>query len=178
MSLSSVVSSKYLVVSPGNVFDQELHPTSSHSHWWDPFLLVCIFITCRAVAFPEMFLDHYLYFTYTLVGSRRDNHFCHSGSVCFWTYRIRIRHYFVRIRILPSTGQKIYFCWSWNLVSHWRKKQDPEADPDQLVSVTDPRIRIRIKMSSIHNTADNSWDGSVAVDVWQWKRSTLWTWLD
>ncbi len=31
---------------------------------------------------------------------------CGSGTVCFWTTWIRIRHYFVRIRILPSTSKK------------------------------------------------------------------------
>ncbi len=32
---------------------------------------------------------------------------CQSGSGGFWTSRIRIRHYFVRIRILPTTRKKV-----------------------------------------------------------------------
>ncbi len=35
---------------------------------------------------------------------------------------------------------------------HWRKKSDPELDPDPLVRGKDPRIRIRTKMSRIPNT--------------------------
>ncbi len=31
---------------------------------------------------------------------------------------------------------------------------DPDPEPDQLVRGTDPRIRIRTKMSRIHNTAE------------------------
>ncbi len=45
--------------------------------------------------------------------------------------------------------KKLNSCW--HLVSHGRKKQDP----DSLVSGTDPRIRIRNKIgkiSRIHNT--------------------------
>ncbi len=34
-----------------------------------------------------------------------------------------------------------------------RKNQDPEPHPDPLVRGMDPRIRIRTKMSRIHNTA-------------------------
>ncbi len=34
---------------------------------------------------------------------------------------------------------------------HWWKKQDPEPDPS--VRGTEPRIRIRTKMSRIRNTA-------------------------
>ncbi len=45
--------------------------------------------------------------------------------------------------------KKPIFCW--HLVCHWRKKQDP----DSWVSDTDPRIRIRTKMSQIHNTGLN-----------------------
>jgi hypothetical protein len=48
------------------------------------------------------------------------------------------------------------FCWC--LEGHLRKEQDPEADtdlnPDPLVN-TDPRIRIRTKMSRILNTGKN-----------------------
>ncbi len=46
--------------------------------------------------------------------------------------------------------KKLNFCW--HLVSHWRKKQDMDPVPDPSVSGTDPRIRIRTKMSRIHNT--------------------------
>jgi len=108
-------------------------------------------------------------------------------SVCFWASWIRIRNYFVRIRILPSTSEKLintlisapyplmtFYLWrlmyinvpternkqnklekelgNWNLGSHWRKEQDPESDPDPSIKCTDPRIRIRIKISRIRNT--------------------------
>jgi hypothetical protein len=45
--------------------------------------------------------------------------------------------------------KKIIFCLQ--LVSHWRKKQDPDSNP--LVSGTDLQIRIRTKVSQIHKTA-------------------------
>ena len=48
-------------------------------------------------------------------------------------------------------SKKINFCW--HLEDHWRKEQDPEPDP--LVKSTDPRIRIRTKMSRIRNTDFN-----------------------
>jgi hypothetical protein len=43
----------------------------------------------------------------------------------------------------------------WHLEGHWRKEPDPEPDPhpDPLVKGTDPKIRIRTKMSRISNTA-------------------------
>jgi hypothetical protein len=44
-----------------------------------------------------------------------------------------------------KTEEKKHF--SWYLESHWREEQDP--DPE--VSGTNPGIRIRIKMSRIHN---------------------------
>jgi hypothetical protein len=46
--------------------------------------------------------------------------------------------------------KNLVFCW--RLEGHWRKYQDPEPDPDPLVRGRDPRIRIRTKMSWIHNT--------------------------
>ncbi len=53
--------------------------------------------------------------------------------------------------------KKLVFCW--HLEGQWRKKQDPDQDPDPLVRGMDPRIRIRIrihpKMSWIRNTALN-----------------------
>ncbi len=75
------------------------------------------------------------------------------GLLGFSWIRIRIRHYFVWIRILPSTSKKIYiqkevskknlktkliFCW--HLVRHWRKKQNP--DPYQ--NVTDSQHCFRV----------------------------------
>jgi hypothetical protein len=51
------------------------------------------------------------------------------------------------------TNKKIWnFFFFWHLEGHWRKKQDLDPDPDLIVRVTDPRIRIRIKMSRIGNT--------------------------
>jgi hypothetical protein len=49
---------------------------------------------------------------------------------------------------------------TWHLVSHRRKKQDPEPvqNPDLSVSGTDPPILILTKMSRIHNT--DYWYGS------------------
>jgi hypothetical protein len=44
----------------------------------------------------------------------------------------------------------------WRLEGQGRKKQDPAPDPDSLVRGTDPRIRIRTKMSQIHNTVSSS----------------------
>jgi hypothetical protein len=46
-----------------------------------------------------------------------------------------------------NLGKKTVFCW--RLGGHGRKL----PDPDPLVKCTDPRIRIRTKMSRIHNTA-------------------------
>ncbi len=98
----------------------------------------------------------------------------------FWVswIRIRILNLFVPIRILPSTSKKRkknldFYCFvtslwlfifeddenvpskrnkhCWRFEGHWRKEQDPEPDP--LVKGTDPRIRIRTKMSRIRNIA-------------------------
>jgi hypothetical protein len=47
-----------------------------------------------------------------------------------------------------KTFYTIIFCW--RLEGHRQKEQDP--DPDPIVKGTDPRIRIRTKMSRIRNT--------------------------
>jgi hypothetical protein len=47
-----------------------------------------------------------------------------------------------KVKRNKNLKKKLIFCW--HLVSHWRKKQDP--DPDPYVSGTDPRIQIRTKM--------------------------------
>jgi hypothetical protein len=50
--------------------------------------------------------------------------------------------------------KKLFFCW--RLEGQRQKQQDPEPDPkqdpDPLVRGTDLRIRIRTKMTRIHNT--------------------------
>ncbi len=46
---------------------------------------------------------------------------------------------------------RIFFCCL--LEGYWRKQQDPEPDPNPIVRGTDPRIRIRTKMSRTRNTA-------------------------
>ncbi len=50
-----------------------------------------------------------------------------------------------------KTYEIIFGC---QLEGHWRKEQDPdrESNPDPGVRGTDPRIRIRTKMSQIRNT--------------------------
>jgi hypothetical protein len=59
--------------------------------------------------------------------------------------------------ISKETLEKTYFFW--HLVSHRRKKQ--VADPDLYVNGTDLGIRIRTKMSRIHNIVFKSenWRG-------------------
>jgi hypothetical protein len=52
-----------------------------------------------------------------------------------------------------NVPSKIIFYW--HLEGHWRK----ESDPDPKVSGPNPRIRIRAKMSRIHNTALNASTG-------------------
>ncbi len=47
----------------------------------------------------------------------------------------------------PRNVETELFCW--RLEGHWQKEKDP------LVRGTDPRIRIRNKMSQIQNTALN-----------------------
>jgi hypothetical protein len=52
-----------------------------------------------------------------------------------------------------SERKKIFY---WHLDVHWRKGQDPEPDrhpdPEPLIKDTDPRIRIRTKVSRFRNT--------------------------
>ncbi len=102
--------------------------------------------------------------------------FCGSGSVCFWASRIQIfllssknskknhdSYCFVTsfwlflfekwcICTSKSNKQKIQNknnFFSWRLEGHWRKLQDP----DPLARGTDPRNRIRTKMSRIRNAS-------------------------
>jgi hypothetical protein len=43
----------------------------------------------------------------------------------------------------------ILFCWCVKDTGNARKEQDPVPDPDPLVQGTDPKIRIRTRMSRI-----------------------------
>ncbi len=52
-----------------------------------------------------------------------------------------------KVRNKQKNVEKNRFCWS--IEGQWQKWQDP----DPLVRVTDPRIRIYTKMSRIHNSA-------------------------
>ncbi len=64
---------------------------------------------------------------------------------------------------LPSKSSKQNTC-CWHLEGHWRKEQD--SDP--LVRGTDPRIRIRSKMSWVRNTDLQYWRMIV------WPESAWW----
>ncbi len=56
------------------------------------------------VQIPRLVFTFYACFMHVLLALRETyNQCCGSGSVCFWASRIR--HYFVRIRILPSISQ-------------------------------------------------------------------------
>ncbi len=76
-----------------------------------------------------------------------------NPDLYIWASRIRISHYFGRIRILPSTNKQWFF---WRFIyENWCKcsKSNKQKNFDE--SGTDPRIQIRAitKMSRIHNTA-------------------------
>ncbi len=58
-------------------------------------------------------------------------------------------------RINQNKLEKILFFVGVLKVRDWRKEQDPNPEPDPLVRGTNPRIRIRTKMSQIQNTAFN-----------------------
>jgi hypothetical protein len=86
------------------------------------------------------------------------------GSVCLWTSRIRIRHYFVQIRILASASKInknyldfYYFLTSFSLFktdvnvplkSNKQKEKKTYFFVDTL-SATDEESRIRIPMSVV-----------------------------
>ncbi len=56
------------------------------------------------VQIPRLKFTFHACFMHVLLALRDTYNQCYgSGSVCFWASRIR--HYFVRIRILPSTSQ-------------------------------------------------------------------------
>ncbi len=103
---------------------------------------------------------------------------CGSGSVCFWASRIR--HYFVRKRILPTTSKKskknLDFTFLWLLLSFLSLKIDVNVPQKNLeeklfgwlryLSFTDEKSRIRPGMSGVR--IRGSWFGSVP----RWHGST------
>jgi hypothetical protein len=63
-----------------------------------------------------------------------------------------------------SKKNKIFSC---RLEGHWRNYQDPELDPDPdpLARGTNPRIRIRTKISRIRNTDKNGSERHSQLDL-------------
>ncbi len=125
---------------------------------------------------------------------------CGSGSVCFWASRIRIL--WIQIHLSSSKNGKknldsycfvtsvwIFIFKKWckctfkkygnkqkklfccRLEGHWRKKQD--LNP--LARGTDPWIRIRTKMSRIHNSDIRTKIGNtLSFPPWSWHTNKNW----